>query len=173
MSERTHMSEHASADGLVQPWSTVGRVIAAGLVAGMVDALYFTVLSVVQGRTPIKALQSIAGFWLGSSSGSLGIKSALLGLLTHFALATIMAGGYLLFRVVHRRTSMHPILSGALYGALLYLIMYQIVLPLRWPAIFPRFDRWVSIADIGIHLLVGISIALTFARGDRAEREGV
>lgn len=142
-------------------------VLLAGLAAGVVDAVYFSAKAVIEGGTPIGALQAIAGFWPGGTAGGGGPPSALLGAATHFGLATIMAAGFVVFAPRSLRSM--ALRSGATYGVFLYLVMYLIVLPLRWPQIFPRWDGWVSTLDIFIHVAVGITIAEVAAREARAK----
>jgi hypothetical protein len=61
-----------------------------------------------------------------------------------------------------------PVASGALYGLTLWAVMYLIVLPLRWPALFPHFtitsvaEQWFS------HIvLVGVPLAWLTSRSFR------
>ncbi len=42
--------------------------------------------------------------------------------------------------------------------------MYRVVLPLRFPQVFPRWDGMQSLADILAHLGVGLVIALVLAK---------
>ena len=140
------------------------RIVAAGLTGGMVDVVYFSTLALVRGSTPVRVLQSIASFWLGPDSSKAGAVSAALGLATHFGLACIMAAGFALIRMTVRALPRSPYISGPLYGLLLYAIMYYAVMPLRWPSIYPRFDRWTSILDILVHVAIGTVFALMIGR---------
>lgn len=146
-----------------------GRILKAGLAAAAIDAVYFSAIGATQGRSPGRVLQSIAGFWLGAESPGYGIWSQLLGLVTHVALATMMATGFALLRAgsaAIRRTSWS--VSGVLYGLFLYAVMYLIVLPLRWPSLFPRFDGWVSVGDVGVHVAIGLAIAAIIGSHSRS-----
>jgi uncharacterized membrane protein YagU involved in acid resistance len=137
-------------------WRTI---LLAGLAGAAVDAAYFTVKSYVDGVGPVRVLQSIAGFWLGKSAATGGAASAALGAATHLGLATIMAAGFV---AVHRCFPMlrgSVVTMGAIYGLVLYAVMYGIVLPLRWPQIFPTFSGWTSVFDVLVHIAVGIAIA--------------
>jgi hypothetical protein len=150
----------------------LARIALAGVAGGVVDAVYFSTLAWIQGRSPFRVLQSIASFWLGAASMHAGVISALLGFATHFGLAILMAAGYAaaatklpLFR--HR-----PRTAGPVYGLVLYWVMYYLVLPLRWPEIYPRFFGWMSGLDILAHMGVGLAMALVLARDPNIAREG-
>ena len=139
-------------------------ILLAGLAAGMVDAVYFSAGALMKGSTPVRVLQSIASFWLGKPSFGGGGASAMLGLITHFGLATLMAAGFVLLRPILPWLRGPALQAGIIWGALLYLLMYLVVLPLRWPSLYPRWDGWTSALDISVHLAVGIAIAVIAGR---------
>ena len=60
--------------------------------------------------------------------------------------------------------------AGVLYGLFLYLLMFMVVLPIRWPALYPRFTGLGSILDIAAHLAVGITFALLLRETDSPQR---
>jgi len=134
-------------------------IISAGLVGAAIDAFYFSTSALLAGRSPVRTLQGIAGFWLGKRSFDGGFGSAVLGAVTHVGLATLMAAGFVL---VASRTSMmrrSALGTGILYGAFLYLVMYLIVMPLRWPELYPRWSGLSSVLDICVHLVMGAAFA--------------
>jgi len=139
-------------------------VVTAGLVGGAVDGLYASAMGLAHGRPVAKVWQGVASGWLGKAAGEGGLATVALGLATHFAIATCMAAAYAAvasrFTLLYRR----PLACGALYGLVLYAVMYRVVLPLRFPAIFPRWDGWVSVADIASHVGVGLAIAFVLSR---------
>lgn len=140
------------------------RVATAGLAGAAVDFVYATTLGLIDGRGPVKVWQGVAGGWLGKAAGHGGLASAGLGLATHVGIATCMAGAYALaatrLPILYRR----PLLMGALYGLPLYGVMYRIVLPLRWPGVFPRWDGMKSVLDVLAHVGVGLAIAFVLSR---------
>jgi hypothetical protein len=148
-----------------------GRIALAGVAGGLVDAFYFSVLAWMQGRSPFRVLQSIASFWLGAASMYAGAISALLGLATHFGLAILMAAGYAAAAAKLPLLRQRPHTAGPVYGLILYWVMYYLVLPLRWPEIYPRFFGWMSGLDILAHMGVGLAIALVLARDPNGARE--
>jgi hypothetical protein len=139
-------------------------ILCAGAAGALADAVYFTVDALLQESSVIAVLQSIASFWLGPASRQGGAASALLGLFTHFGLATIMAAAYFAAGPVLRPLRVRPIIAGAAYGVLLYAVMYFGVLPLRWPEYYPRINGIQSAFDLLAHVGVGLAIAVTLAK---------
>jgi hypothetical protein len=144
--------------------SLIARIVTAGLAGAAVDFVYATMVGLAAGRGPVKVWQGVAGAWLGKAAGDGGLASAGLGLITHVGIATCMAGAYALaaprLPILYRR----PLLMGALYGLPLYGVMYRVVLPLRWPEVFPRWDGVRSVLDILAHVGVGLAIAFVLSR---------
>jgi hypothetical protein len=113
--------------------SVRSAVIKGGLVAGALDILYALVVYGLPpfGLTPENVLQSVAAGWIGrTDSMAGGWATALLGLATHFAIATCMAA---VFVWVARRWPdlvARPVLWGLIYGFGLYIAMNYVVAPL-------------------------------------------
>jgi hypothetical protein len=145
-------------------------VLVAGLGGAAVDAVYFSSKALVMGQSPISVLQAIAAFWLGKDAFGGGPQSAALGAATHIALATMMAGGLWLARPHVRWLNGSVVQAGVVYGLFLYVLMYLVVLPIRWPTLYPSFNGFGSILDIAAHLAVGITIALLLKGTDRPKQ---
>ena len=163
------MTAAASASPLPLRRIAPADIALAGFAGGMVDLVYASVVGAIDHRTPFQVAQSIAGGWLGKATFHDGAASVLLGLVTHFGIATTMA---LVFAIAARVLPVllqRPWLSGALYGLPLYATMYGVVLPLRWPSVFPRWAGVHSITDGFAHVGVGLAIALVLAH--RARRQ--
>jgi hypothetical protein len=139
-------------------------VVVAGLVGGAVDVVYASLVQVVLGRPIARAWQGVASGWLGGEAMNGGAATVALGLVTHFGIAISMAAAFALvarrLRLLYRR----PLLAGVIYGCALYVVMYRIVLPLRFPSIFPRWDGVRSITDILAHIGVALGIAWVLSR---------
>ena len=90
----------------------------------------------------------------------LGWASAALGLVFHFTIAfTAAAIYYLASRVLHIMVE-HAVVCGLIYGELVFLFMYFVVLPLT-PLGPAHFNTATYITGpIGHTLLVGLPIAL-------------
>ena len=139
------------------------RVIArAGLLAGCLDLTAAFVEADLAGRSPISLLQGIAGGLLGMSSFRGGAATAALGAFFHFLIATAAAA---VFYFASRKLTLlikHAIVSGLLYGVVVYIFMYYIVLPISAYHTKVALPRLVElIRDIAVHMfLVGLPISL-------------
>jgi hypothetical protein len=102
-----------------------------GGVAGVLDAIYATVLwGFVLGSGLTGVWQSVASGLLGINAYAGGKRTAALGLLLHFCIAFVMA---LVYVRASRRLPVllaQPVLMGALYGLVLFVVMNFIVIPL-------------------------------------------
>jgi hypothetical protein len=167
MNASTQMS-----DEVRQSASFFRRLLVATVLAGTLDITYACVVSFFRGRMPLTVLQSVATGWIGPAAYSGGVGTALLGLITHYGIMSVMAATFGLAAARMARLRQRPWSSGLLYGAGLYAVMYGIVLPLRFPAIFPRLNGWITVSDIFVHVGVGLIIARVFcaAAGEESRR---
>jgi len=148
------------------PRSCIAGILVGGVAAGILDIVYAFVLTGLRGGTPLRVLQSVASGVLGSSAyqGS-GAATGTLGLALHIGITIVAAAVY--YVAARRSTLMrdHYLAAGSLFGALVYLFMNFVVLPLsavpfetlRTPA--AMLQGFVSHA-----LLVGIPIAWSLHR---------
>jgi hypothetical protein len=101
-----------------------------GLVAGTLDIAENLVFSQVRGVTPWRVFQYIASGLMGRQAFESGWASVLLGIGLHYIIALIWTAVFYVmarkFAIIMRR----PVLSGLLYGAVVYLIMNFIIVPL-------------------------------------------
>jgi hypothetical protein len=148
-------------------------VLWAGLACGILDiGSAFVDAHLSFGLTPVRLLQNVAGALLGPASASYGLGSAALGLAMHFSVAFSWTT---IFYLLSRRFPVllrYPVISGPVYGAVIFLVMYRGVIPLTielksfyltvpfnhtWPKL-----RW---SQFGVHLIcVGLTMALTMRR---------
>jgi uncharacterized membrane protein YagU involved in acid resistance len=140
------------------------RIALGGLVIGTLDLLFAWGFWVSKGATFVGILQSIAAGWYGKASHSMGATSAWVGTLSHYAIAIAFVAAYWLAAQRLPALLKRPVLFGAAYGLLLYLIMNFIVLPLS-AAGMPRFDNvpWVA-SSILAHMVFGLLSALVAVR---------
>ena len=110
-------------------------ILIAGLIAGTLDITYACIFNNLRrGTKPIAVLQSVASGALGREAAIAGgIKTALLGLLFHFLIAVTWAAVYYGAIRSLRFMIKHAAISGILYGVVIYLVMYGLVL--RYSAI--------------------------------------
>ena len=133
----------------------------AGALAGTLDLTAACIQGYLNGRTPEHVLQSIASGWLGRSSYAGGAATAVLGLVTHFFIATVAAAVYWATSRRYPQLVRHAWRWGASYGLVVYAVMYEIVMPLS--AIHRRIPRTPQDYIIGllVHVIcVGWPIAL-------------
>jgi len=135
----------------------------ATVIAGTLDILAAIISTLIAGKAPIHMLQSVA-------SGPLGAVAltspgyAVVGLLVHFAIMACMVTAYMVAARQVRLLLDRPILAGALYGVVLWLVMYWIVLPLRFSAPHPSQPAAIA-QQLFCHIvLVGIPIGLVASR---------
>jgi hypothetical protein len=121
---------------------------------------------VAQGRQAPRLLQGVAAGWLGHNSFNGGMATAALGLAFHFLIAFTAAG---LFYAASRHLAFmiqQPVVSGVLYGIMVYLVMYWLVMPL---SNFHRAQTVTSsmVAIITHVICVGLPISLVIHRFSR------
>ena len=112
--------------------SNAGKTIFwGGLIAGTMDITGACVVSWFRaGVPPIRIFQSVAAGVYGPASSQLGWKTAIIGLLLHYFIATTWV---IVYYVASRRISFlinQPIISGVLYGVFVHFFMTQVVVPL-------------------------------------------
>ena len=120
----------------------------------------------------VHAGKPIGGMLRGVASGPFpaatdwGRGGAVLGLLTHYAIMAVMAAIFLIARdriAVIRR---HTIVAALVYGVILWLVMYGLVLPLRFGMPFPSPQPMAIAKQLFAHvLLVGLTFGLVARRG--------
>ena len=136
----------------------------ATLLAGTLDILSAFVFS--GGVIPI--LQTVASGPLGSEIAQ-SSAGAPLGLLVHFAIMAVMAAVYVLGAQRIPALNRNWVIAGLLYGFALWIVMYWIVMPLRWDSYQTPSEALPIAKQLFSHcLLVGLPIAWVAARHGRA-----
>ena len=134
------------------------------LIAGTLDISDALIFSHFRGIAPTRILQSIASGILGRASFTQGSRSALLGLLLHYFIATTVATIYI-FASRRLPLSRHPFLWGTVYGILVYLVMNYVVFPLSKIGLRPTPPLPSLINGVAALILcIGIPIALIARR---------
>lgn len=117
------------------------RIGFATLLCGSLDIVYAFVASwVLKGKTPVEVLQGVATGPFGSEAAEWGAAGAMLGAVTHYAIMAVMVAVGLVLLAPRCIAGMPRWLVATAYGVVLYLVMYGIVLPLRFGAPFPNPD---------------------------------
>jgi len=143
----------------------VKSIAIATLVAGTLDIGSAIAMTAARGKSVAGMLSFVASGPFGDGVTELGAAGALAGLAVHFgimaAMVTIFAAAVDRLPALRRR----PLGVGAAYGLLLYLVMYWIVIPLRWPETLNHIRLAAIVNALAIHiLLVGIPIVWIVAR---------
>lgn len=106
-------------------------ILVAGLIAGTLDMTGACVVAWLRsGVTPVRVFHSVASGVFGADAFTGGAKTAVLGIVFHFIIATTAAAVYYLASRRLRFMIDQTIISGVLYGVMVYLFMNFIVLPL-------------------------------------------
>ena len=132
-----------------------------GLVAGTLDITENLVFNSFRGITPWRVFQYIASGSIGMQSFQSGWNSVALGVGIHYAIAFTWTGiffvGALKFPAITRR----PILSGIVFGVVVYLVMNFIVLPLTRVPHPPAAITVVSRINAVLALIVCIGLPIS------------
>jgi integral membrane sensor domain MASE1 len=110
--------------------SLLKAILLGGLLAALLDILDPIVFFYLRNRiAPIRIPQSIASGLLGRAAFSGATHTALIGLALHLGIALAWTTGFVLTARVLPFLTLHPIRSGLLYGAFIYMVMNYLVLP--------------------------------------------
>jgi len=146
----------------------MGRVLRAGLLTGITDGLFSSILSVAfYGSTVTRLFQGVAATLLGPDAFNGGTTTAAVGVLMHFGVAFGWSVVFLL--ILSRSSAMRRALASrsgvigvaAVFGPFVWLVMSLAVIPVllhRPPAITVRW--WVQL--IGHFPFVGLPIVSAF-----------
>jgi hypothetical protein len=142
----------------------VRAIALAGLLAGALDLVAAFIVYAPLGASPIRILQSIAAGLLGRDAFRGGVGAAALGLVLQFVIATGAAAGYFLASARLPALNRRPVLSGAVYGVIVYLVMNFVVVPLSAAPRGP-FNWSLAPVIVFVHIVcVGIPIARVIGR---------
>lgn len=136
----------------------------ATLTAGILDISSAFILSYRKGVSPIGVLQGVASGLVGREAAMKGdLATAALGLGIHFLIAFVVAS---VFYGATRKfifLTRHAVISGLLYGVVVYAFMYWVVMPLAYPVVHPSLSR--DVTAVCVHMfLIGLPIALIVRR---------
>jgi len=138
----------------------LSAVLLGGSIAAVLDIVFAISFAAYNGATPIRLLQTVASGLLGTAAFTGGVPVAALGLLLHFVMSFFWAGSFLLLASMVPALTLHPVVSGIVFGAFVFLAMRLIVLPL---SAFPypvTFKPLATVLDLLSHsLLFGVPIA--------------
>jgi hypothetical protein len=149
---------------------TLRAIITAGLVVGVLDISSAFVIWWQRGVEARHGLQGIAAGLLGASSYDGGVVTAGVGLAVHFFVAFVVVSIFYLASRKIEFLTMHPVVSGVLYGIGVYIVMYWFVLPMVFPTF--RHRLWNELLAFAIHIsLIGLPCALIVRRYSQQTRQ--
>jgi len=156
----------------LQRQSAFNAILYGGLAVGVLDGLAAVILTLLYGRSPGRMFQYIASGLIGSASLQGGNATVLLGVSLHFLIAFIWATIYYVASLKLPALIRRPLISGPIYGVVVYFAMQIIVLPLsaiRKPP-FSFAAPLQMLQGIIVHILcVGLPIALLARRSAKSK----
>lgn len=146
----------------------ISKIVTAGVLVGILDGLFAEVLyvAVLKLSTPLRVFQGVAAAVLGREAFEGGLATFALGLLMHFTIAHAWAIVYFLLRqssaALRRlvRTPGRTVAIGMLFGALVWVVMDLVVLPLTKARPTPVASSMFLTMLVGHMFVVGLPIAL-------------
>jgi hypothetical protein len=156
---------------MVDVAKSLGQIFWIGLVAGTLDIAENIVFNACRGFRPWQIFQFIASGLIDGRSFQLGWVSIALGVVIHYAIALTWTAIFYIAATRFNVLSRRPILSGLLYGVLVYVIMNFIVLPLSTVPAGPSAAALVTRVNAVLALMfcIGLPVALLVKRLREAE----
>jgi len=147
----------------------IRAILWIGLVAGTLDITENLGFNHFRGISPGRVFQYIASGLIGLKSFQSGWNSVALGVAIHYAIALTWTGIFLVAALKFPTTTRRPVLSGVIYGCLVYLIMTFMVLPLSG---VPHPPAAITIASrinavLALIFCIGLPISLLTRRTSR------
>jgi hypothetical protein len=143
--------------------AAVRTIALTGLIVGAMDITSAFIIAISRGSTAIRLLQFVASGLIGQKAFQGGAATVALGLGLHFVIAFAVV---VVFYFASRQLSWlrrQAVLSGMVYGLIVFGVMNLIVLPLS--AAKPRHTLTGDFIQIGIHIFViGLPTALLIRR---------
>ena len=149
----------------------VSALVRIGLIAGTLDISENLLFNAFRHITPAMIFRYIASGLVGPSAFRGGAGIIALGVAIHYAIAFTWTALYFFaasqWRVLVRR----PVVCGLLYGALVYIVMNFVVLPVTR---VPHSHAAASVASrvsgvLALLFCIGLTVALLTARELRVE----
>ena len=135
-------------------------VLLGGVAAGTLDAIDGVVFNgLANGLNPVEVLQYIASGFYGVASFTMGLRSAAVGAVAHYFIAVVLALIYVVATRIAPVMQRHWVALGLGFGAVVFLTMNFVVLPLTNVVETPVTLAFLVNGLIGHALLVGLPIA--------------
>jgi uncharacterized membrane protein YagU involved in acid resistance len=145
--------------------SGLWAVLVGGSIAGFLDIVFAISFAGYNGVAPLRLLQTVASGLFGNAAFDGGSAMAAWGLALHFGISFIWARLFLMAARSVSVLTLRPVLSGILFGVVVFFSMRLLVLPL---SAFPgpvNFAPLATVLDLLSHMLLfGVPIALAIHR---------
>jgi len=140
-------------------------ILLGGLIAGIMDITAAIINTAIRsGRGPLFVFQSVASGILGADSYKDGLPAALLGAAIHFFIAFTACTVFFIASRMLTFLLHHPVISGLVYGVVVFFFMYGLVLRLTFHRNFLTPLSPVLVAIL-IHMFcVGLPISIAVHR---------
>jgi uncharacterized membrane protein YagU involved in acid resistance len=145
--------------------STANTILLAGFVAGIMDITAAIISYYIRTqKEPTRLFQFIASGVFGKDALTGGTTMAVIGLLFHFMLAYIFAIAFYLIYPKIKLLSRNKIITGIVYGAIVWVIMNLVVLPLSNAPRLPFNPKQAAIGMAILMVCIGLPISLIVHR---------
>ena len=139
----------------------VEAISACALAAGTLDLVEAMIFNGVRGVWPERVLQVIASGALGAVSLRAGMASAVRGLAIHYGITLAWAALFVVASLWVGALRKHAVISGLLYGVLIFGVMNFVVLPHSHVVGEPALRGWVVVNAVGaLMVCMGLPIAV-------------
>ncbi|MBI3450126.1 MAG: hypothetical protein HY049_14580 [Acidobacteria bacterium] len=148
-------------------------ILGGGLVVAVLDGVNATLFwALYRGTEPHVIFQSIASGLLGQSAFSGGTETAALGAFLHLFIAMAVAAVFYLGCTIWPVMLRWTLTCGLVYGAVVYLVMNFVVVPLSQARPVPFNPAWFLDNFLGHLLLVGPPVAFVTRWSGAANTSG-
>lgn len=144
----------------------LSTILWIGLVAGTLDITDNLIFNLLRNITPKMVFHYIASGLIGMASYRLGAASVILGIFLHYFIALSWTA---IFYAASRKLSIlgrRPVISGLIYGCIVYLFMNLVVVPLSR---VPHAPSAMTVASrvngvLAVLIFIGLTISLLTRR---------
>jgi uncharacterized membrane protein YagU involved in acid resistance len=139
----------------------LSAILLGGVIAATID---IGAACVISGRSPAFILQFIAGGILAKASFGGGMPTVVLGAVLQEAMGILIAVMYVLLARTVPALSRRWVISGLVYGVIVFFVMNYVVLPLSAWKTTPHFTALKFAENMAAMLLFGVIVAFFYGR---------
>ena len=151
----------------------VSSVVRIGLIAGTLDITENLVFNAFRHITPVQIFQYIASGLTGAWAFHAGMESVALGVAIHYSIALFWTAVYYAASRSMVILIRRPVVCGLVYGAVVYLIMNFVVVPLTR---VPHARAAMTLASrvsgvLALLFCIGVTVAVLVRRETMLSRQ--